>query len=274
MKRKLLIGLIVLLAALGLYFGWRYYQDAYLPDRALSEALEAQNALFRDIKPETALFPSGSEPIASGDPTGTEPSDAPEETGEAAASDPLAALKALNGETVGWLTVEGTAIDNPIVQAEDNSYYLKRGFDRKENNGLGCPFLDCRCKDGFRGFNAVVYGHDIPGKREMFFDVANYKDPTYLRAHPTGVLLDQDGVHAVRFFAYLTVPSDSKIYRVGLETEEDRAAYLDRLFAKAAYVQGQTAEALKQIEDLHLLLLSTCTYEYSQARGVLVGVIQ
>lgn len=275
MKRGLLFGLIMLLAAFGVYCGWRYYSDVFLPNRQITEALVAQNAMFEELKPDynALMQQAASDSVQSQ----TQAQPAPPETEAISAAletDPLAGLRAVNRETVGWLTIAGTSVDYPIVQATDNSFYLKNGFDRQPNQGLGCPFLDSRCAPRFDGFNSIVYAHYIPGKQELFADIANYRDSAFLQRHRYGVLLTQDGVHQVRFFAYLTVPSDSFAYCTLFETKADRDTYLDALFSHATYTLQQTAADLKDCETLHLLLLSTCTYEYSEARGVLVGVIE
>ena len=180
-------------------------------------------------------------------------------------------LLEINPDTVGWLTIPDTTVDYPIVQAGDNQFYLKTGYDRQYSY-VGCPFLDSRCAEGFEGFNAIVYGHHI--KHEMFGDIAKFSDIDYMRERPSGTLLTEDGQHNVQFFAYLTVPSTSKVYDTGIVNKTDRDGYIDSLFDLASYTVGQTAESLKRRDDLRLLLLSTCTYEFENARGVLVGVIQ
>ena len=76
------------------------------------------------------------------------------------------------------------------------------------------------------------------------------------------------------FFAYLNVPSTSPIYRTDLQAEDDQSAYLAQLFETANYTLDLTAEDLQAMADLHLLLLSTCTYEYEDARGIVAGFIE
>ena len=257
MKIKLLTALTVLLAILGVYCGWRYYQDAWLPNRLVNDALAAQNELISQLRPEILRSDSEVEPL-----TGDESEEK---------VDHLAELKAFNPDTVGWLTIPDTTVDYPIVQAGDNQFYLKTGYDRQYSY-VGCPFLDSRCAEGFEGFNAIVYAHHI--KHEMFGDIAKFSDIDYMRERPSGTLLTEDGQHNVQFFAYLTVPSTSKVYDTGIVNKTDRDGYIDSLFDLASYTVGQTAESLKRRDDLRLLLLSTCTYEFENARGVLVGVIQ
>ena len=68
------------------------------------------------------------------------------------------ALQGENPDIIGWLYCEGTPINYPIVQSEDNSYYLRRLTDGSYNAN-GTLFLDYRCARDFTDFNCVVYGH-------------------------------------------------------------------------------------------------------------------
>ncbi|SDB58937.1 sortase B [Ruminococcaceae bacterium FB2012] len=256
MKRAVLIGLIAVLVAAGIYCGYRYYKEAYLPRKQVADADAAQRELFGDIRPDIE---------APDNKDGSSGTDAP---------DPLAELKAVNADAVGWITIDGTSIDFPVVQTTDNSFYLDKGFDKKYNYGLGCPFLDRRCKSDFRGFCSIVYAHHIQNSEAMFADIAEYKDSAFMKAHPEGLLLTSDGVHRVRFFAYLTIPSTSFAYNTDITDSDGKKDYIGRLFDEAKYTSGLTASELEKNDEPHLLLLSTCTYEYWEARGVLVGIIE
>ena len=251
MRRYVLIGLIAVLAAAGLYCGYRYYDDVIRPEQELTAAEETQTALLDRIRPAAEEAPVPEDPAA------------PPE-------DPLAAAAAVNPAVVGWIRIPGTHIDHPIAQAADNDFYLHNGFDGEYNYELGCPFLDCRCASDLGGVNSIVYAHHM-NKQRMFADIALYKDKSFLEAHPTGELTLHDGVHTVRFFAYLNVPHDHAVY--GIADRAGEKAYLEALFASADYVT-MTIGDLGREEDLHLLLLSTCTYEYQDARGVLAGIIE
>ena len=103
----------------------------------------------------------------------------------------------------------------------------------------------------------------------MFADIALFKDSAFMEANPVGYLTQHDGVHTVSFFAYLNVPDDSMIYRV--TDFEEREEYFDILYSSADYAVIDRKEIN---ETDRLLLLSTCTYEYKDARGVLIGIIE
>lgn len=76
-----------------------------------------------------------------------------------------------NNKTVGWIKVEGTTIDYPVVQASDNKYYLNHSFDNSYNEA-GWVFMDYRnSKDKFDN-NTIIYGHSMLNKT-MFYTLRN-----------------------------------------------------------------------------------------------------
>ncbi|MBQ8927170.1 MAG: class B sortase [Oscillospiraceae bacterium] len=240
MKRAPLIGILAVLVAAAGLCAYRYYDTAVLPEKRLDEADAQQLALFESIRP------------ASADANGT----------------PLEAAQAVNASVTAWLTIPDTHIDYPIAQAEDNDFYLHHGFDGALNQELGCPFLDYRCERDFSGFNSIVYAHHMTRQR-MFADIALFKDESFLQSHPEGTLTLPDGTHTVRFYAYLTVPSTAPAYHTVFVTDVQRREYLDYIASAASVLQPTGPD-----ESSRLLLLSTCTFEYEEARGVLVGVIE
>lgn len=71
-------------------------------------------------------------------------------------------LKQINSETVGWLTVNGTNIDYPVVKHSDNDYYLNKDFENNTNR-YGWVFMDYRNSAPNLGKNTIIYGHDSGG---------------------------------------------------------------------------------------------------------------
>ena len=99
----------------------------------------------------------------------------------------FAALESINSDCVAWIRIDGTAIDYPVVQGYDNSFYLKHLFDG-EWNGAGCIFLDSRVEPDLSDRHSVLYGHHMKNGT-MFSDIAKYKDQTYYENHATGMIL-------------------------------------------------------------------------------------
>ncbi|MEG1777689.1 MAG: class B sortase, partial [Angelakisella sp.] len=136
-----------------------------------------------------------------------------------------------NPDAVGWLTVDGTDIDNCVVQSHDNSYYLRRD-ERKKESVYGCYFADYECNLSDRenlSPNTIIYGHsdlkDNPDG-EKFSQLFRFADDTFAGEHKT---------------ILLTTPEAS------LEWEIFAAFYTDTSFD---YIQVQlTPEGLKKITD-------------------------
>jgi len=156
--------------------------------------------------------------------------------------DPLTALRAQYPDIVGWITVPFTSIDYPIAQTKDNDYYLRRDLNG-ENARHGTIFMDCRCAPDGSGYS-IIYGHNMKDG-SMFGTLKRFGDRDFFDAHPAGRILFADGWHDIEFFSFLTVPNDDPgIY--GLPN---------------------------QYAAQRVVALSTCSYEFSGARMVLLGKI-
>lgn len=179
----------------------------------------------------------------------------------------FADFKEANPEVIGWLTVYGTAIDYPIVQAEDNSKYLNLAADGTFS-ASGSLFLDYRNAPDFSDFNSIVYGHHM-AESAMFGDIGNFLDEDYFAKHRCGSLYAGGRLWGIDFFAMIKADtSDGAIYRPGITDAEAQSNYLDHLYSLAAV----TRESEVSTED-RIILLSTCTEDVTNGRMLLVGKI-
>lgn len=273
MKAKLIIVAVLLLAAIGGFSGYKYYNTVYLPKKRLDKAVKNQADIIERIRPDTkesSVKASGTFLNTDGIPenVGAEPLNISD-----ASNDPLVLCENVNDDIVGWITIPDTNIDLPIVQGEDNDLYLHNGVDGQYNYELGCPFLDYRCSSDFSGLDSIVYAHNMEN-RGMFADVTLFGERSFLETHKQGTLTLKDGEHEVNFFAYLSVSSTSPVYNTVFVSQNECSEYIDLLFNTADHTSFFTAEELKERPELHLLLLSTCTFETEDSRGVLAGIIE
>lgn len=72
-------------------------------------------------------------------------------------------LKAVNPQTVAWLSIDYTNVNYPIVQAQDNDFYLNHTFDKSFNNN-GWTFMDFRNNSNMEDKNTIFYGHNLLNK--------------------------------------------------------------------------------------------------------------
>ena len=189
--------------------------------------------------------------------------------------DPLAYLQPLyaqNSDLVGWIAVEGTGIDFPVVRERAAPYYLTHNFAR-EGDRFGTPFIKHEISLEDRPDNLVVYGHNMPHSEKMFGPLEGYRDAAFCRAHPTLRFdtLTQAGEY--RVVAVLL----TRVYRQG---EEGFRYYAETDFpdeASFAYFYENIKEGSLYDTGVEasygdsFLTLSTCVYDWENGRLAVVA---
>ena len=164
-------------------------------------------------------------------------------------------------DVVGWLYSENTVINYPVVQAEDNFYYLHRFIDG-QYNASGSLFLDCTCYGDFSGKNTVLYGHNMKNGT-MFGNLTGYTDANFAAEHPVIDLQTAAGLSRYTVFAVAAVQKADPWYDF---IEAGSSAKFDEqvaaLLRKACYTTGVIPAYGQQ-----LLSLSTC---YGGGNGRLI----
>ncbi len=87
-----------------------------------------------------------------------------------------------NKKLVGWVTIDGTKIDYPVMQTINNEYYLSHNFNQEYDKN-GCIFMDYRCDIVNRSTNLIIYGHNMRSGI-MFGGLKKYADESYYKEHP------------------------------------------------------------------------------------------
>lgn len=175
-------------------------------------------------------------------------------------------LQTINSDVVAWIYLEGTVINYPIVQGSDNSEYLYRLVDGTPN-GAGCIFMDYRNQPDFTGRNTVLYGHHMKNK-SMFGTITNYKEQSFYEEHPSCLILTPDGNYKLDFFAGYVANLNSESWKLEFESDEEYGAWLEQAIVNSTFQSGITPTSQDRV-----VTLSTCSYEYDDARYVLMGVL-
>ncbi len=246
------LGLLLVCCALTLV-GRQYLLRDGQPSAPLLAPATAESA---------AQVPAQAAPVAVSIRMATAEAAAPQAEPGGAAQSPavMPALQALyrrNPDLVGWLTVDGTRIDYPVLQTpEENEYYLRRDFDGNFSLS-GSLFLDAKCRIGPPATaNWLIYGHNM-SSGGMFATLLRYRDPSFYAAHPTlqfstlqktsrwqivAVIATRLDADALPYYAFFDAADAAEWQR-----------WYDALRARALYDTGQTARYGDQ-----LLTLSTC----------------
>ena len=191
-----------------------------------------------------------------------------EET-EAAEPEILAEVQALmktarNSDICGWLYCPDTVISYPVVQAEDNSFYLHRDIDLNYSS-YGTLFTEAMSARDFDNDNSIIYGHHMKDGG-MFALLVNYAKKDFYEKHPVFYLNTPEMNYRVEVFAAFLTDMYSDAYNNSFDSDEEMQAWLD-----AAKEQSAIETDVEVVPGDRVLTLSTCTYEYDTARYVVMG---
>lgn len=168
-----------------------------------------------------------------------------------------------NDELVGWITIDGTQIDYPILQADNNEDYLNRNFF-KEKNIAGSIFMDFRNDVESPGLNTIVYGHRVKDGT-MFEELTRYQDADFFKDHQTFEFDTLYDSYEAEIFAVYITKTDFDYIQTDFASGEDYEQLLTGIREKSMYETD-----IEVNEDDHILTLSTCDYELDPDHGRLV----
>ena len=169
-------------------------------------------------------------------------------------------LQAKYPDVVGWLYCANTGLNYPIVQTaeEGGEYYLYRDIDGSSNKN-GTVFLDWQCSSNFTSQNNLVYGHNMKTGR-MFAPIVKYRQQSFYDAHPYMYLYTPNQLYKVNLFAGMVTPHDSTVYSYSLSSD-----YIKECIANSTFKSNVGTPTG------NILTLSTCAYDFDNARYVVMG---
>lgn len=182
-----------------------------------------------------------------------------------------AALYEKNQNLFGWVQIEGTKLNYPVMYTPDSpEYYLRRNFDGS-HSASGVPFLDEDYKED--GNNYLIYGHSM-NSGTMFATLLSYSNQEFYEDHPI-ILFDtlyERGKYEViaAFYSKVYDANDTNVFRYyeysDLSDPKKFREYVKQVKAAALYDTGISAGYGDQ-----LLTLSTCSYHINNGRFVVVA---
>ena len=179
-------------------------------------------------------------------------------------------LLAVNPDVCGWITLDNTNVDYPVLQGETNFTYINT--DVYGNFALaGSIFLDTRCSKEFTDPYSLIYGHHMADSK-MFGDLDLYKDETFFQENTTGSLVLPGKAYQLEIIACLLVPaSEDHIFEPTTWQDSNISRLLEFVENNALNLHDEIMRELKAAEDpFKILALSTCSYEYTDARTIVL----
>lgn len=174
-------------------------------------------------------------------------------------------------DLVGWIRIEGTQVDLPVVQAADNDYYLHRSIDGAEDVN-GTLFMDCRADAFAPSSNLIIYGHNMKSGA-MFGELKKYLEEPFLSEHD---MINFDTVYEKQTYQIIAVclsavgagtEGNYRYYNfIESESDEDFEIFIENVRNCAVY--DRTGDVMASDR---LLTLSTCNSYVEDGRLFIVA---
>lgn len=252
MKRQAIIRkvLILICCIIFCYSGWHLLSYYYETRTSKKEFQTLETIAFEEVKDETETI---------------------KETGKKEQQEAKKEkkfqydkLKEQNEDIFGWITIEDTRIDYPVMYRDgDNEFYLHHNF-QKEYSITGTPFLDGNWNSKTKTDNFIIYAHHMKDG-SMFADLMKYEDPKFYKQQKQVTFYTENQKYTYEIFAVCRVSADYEqdFYDMMQLEPKDYESYLEKIKEKALYATDSYPREQEQ-----LLLLSTC--EYSEENGRLI----
>lgn len=162
-------------------------------------------------------------------------------------------LQEINKDTIGWLTVNNTRIDYPVVQAKDNDYYLRRDYYQNKNRH-GWIFMDYRNNPDELNENTIIYGHNL-ANQTMFGTLRYALNSYWYKKSANQIITFNTPNENMKFqiFSIYTIPTTNDYLDITFPTTDAYQAYIDLVKGRSIYdfnIEVTTGDKI--------LTLSTC----------------
>lgn len=162
-------------------------------------------------------------------------------------------LQEINKDTVGWLTVNNTRIDYPVVQAKDNDYYLRRDYYQNKNRH-GWIFMDYRNNPDELNENTIIYGHNL-ANQTMFGTLRYALNSYWYKKSANQIITFNTPNENMKFqiFSIYTIPTTNDYLDITFPTTDAYQTYIDLVKGRSIYdfnIEVTTGDKI--------LTLSTC----------------
>lgn len=179
----------------------------------------------------------------------------------------LEALRSVNEEVVGWIEIPGTELSYPLMQGEDNQFYISHNWKREASSG-GAVFLEAASSPDLTDFHTVAYAHRMRNGT-MFGTLKYYREPDFWREHPDIYVAADDGIYCYHIFSVQEVDVKGIVYRLDIEESHLEEEFLQYCTENSVLDTG----IVPKPED-RILTLSTCIGIGYTTRWVIHGVLR
>lgn len=179
-------------------------------------------------------------------------------------------LRKINPDVVGWISLDGTRIDYPIVQGKDELEYLNKDV-YGDFSLAGAIFLSTQCSGDFTDAYSLIYGHHMADSM-MFGDLDLYLDGDFFDENSTGTLITPDETYGLEVFEVLTVTSSDSTIFSPTSWKADCSGAVAAVADRAVHIRKDVAEKIEGSPgEEQIVALTTCSSEGTQARTIVLA---
>jgi len=169
-------------------------------------------------------------------------------------------LKKINSDVIGWIVIESTQVNYPIVQGNNNSYYLNRSYDKKWNS-LGSIFADYQSSNDFTDYNTFIYGHHTKNG-SMFGELYKYMNKEFYDENKTFYLYTPSGNYEAEIFSAYLDSTKSESYNQSFNSVDEFNDYITMIKKKSNYNTNVEIDTTKD----KTITLYSCSHESNRQK--------
>lgn len=160
-------------------------------------------------------------------------------------------LQKTNNEIIGWVNLEGTNVNYPIVKGSDNDFYINHTFD-KSYNSAGWIFADYRCKTDFSCKNTTIYGHNRRDS-SMFASLNNILNEDWYSSNKNLTIATPEGNRIYQIFSVYKIKAESYYTTPDFSNDEEYLNFIESIKGRSIHDFEVTINNMDSI-----VTLSTC----------------
>lgn len=157
-----------------------------------------------------------------------------------------------NEDVVGWIKFEQMDISYPIMQGEDNDYYLEHTYKGKENSS-GSIFMEALNASDFTDAHTIIYGHNMKNG-SMFGSLQDFKKQGHYEENTYFTIYTLEGAYRYQIFAYYDISMYGDVYQIHFKADDAFQSFIDTLISRSYYDTG-----VKPVKTDKIVTLSTCS---------------
>jgi len=174
-----------------------------------------------------------------------------------------------NTDVYAWINIPDTNIDYPILQGDDNTYYLNHTWDKKEYKA-GSIFTETYNSKEFDDPNTIIYGHRMYAG-DMFAQLQNFSEADFFDSHRTVYIYTPSKILVYEIVAAFPFSDEHLLYKYNFFDKDDYNRFCEDVFStvdfRASFLEG----AQLDFEKDKLITLSTCLKGNSNRRYLVVA---